>query len=157
MAHVALSQDVWSANRKQRWDKTSQRDRSAMCQGQFVWSAAPYPAAGRWPRSSGLQATVGQASAAAREDHRAGGRSPYPVPAGQDSVAQLQSDSRVFREITNIVSLHPVLSDDPELAVYEPVAHWCASRPARLATYSLQESVGPALPGRRKTATCQER
>ena len=60
------------------------------------------------------------------------------VPAGQDSVAQLQSDSWVFREIANIISLHPMLSDDPELVVYKPVTHRCASRPARLANYSFK-------------------
>src|SRR5262249_57123002 len=62
------------------------------------------------------------------------------MPPGQDSVSQLQSDSWVFREIANIVSLHPVLSDDPELVVYKPVAHWSASRLARLATNRLKES-----------------
>ncbi len=50
--------------------------------GQSVRSAAPYPAAGRWPRSSGLQASFGQASAAAREDHRGGARSPYRCASG---------------------------------------------------------------------------
>jgi len=62
------------------------------------------------------------------------------VPPGQDSVAQLQSDSWVYREVANIVRLHPVLSDDPELVVYKTVAHRCASRPACLATYGLKES-----------------
>jgi hypothetical protein len=62
------------------------------------------------------------------------------VPAGQDSMPQLQSDSRVFREVANIVSLHPVLCDDPELVVDKPIAHRCAPRPARLATCSLKES-----------------
>ena len=62
------------------------------------------------------------------------------VPAGYDSVAQLQSDSWVFREIANIVSLHPVFSDNPELIAYKAIAYRCASRPARLATYSLKQS-----------------
>ena len=34
-----------------------------------------------------------------------------------------------------------MLSDDPELVVYKPVAYRCASQPARIATYSLKESV----------------
>src|SRR5215470_8870454 len=108
--------------------------------GQSVWSAVPseQPDDGR-VRPACRQPLGKPALPLARIIVREYVRRPA-VPAGQDSVPQLQSDSWVFRKIANIVSLHPVLSDDPELVVDKPVAHRCAPRPARLATYRLKES-----------------
>ena len=40
------------------------------------------------------------------------------MPLCTDPVPQFQTDSRVLREIANVVSSRPVLSDNPELVAH---------------------------------------